>query len=746
MNITATVNNGNPVTVTVSPTAAIGAELPRIEWYGGVADMDIDGDLHITGTDNTDALIACLTAHGQCHLQPGKAYAFRRGVDIAQIPQIASGEWQMLVTGGDGAQKADVGFLDGVLAPSTGATGTEIALPWWTSGTWSADYLFLGKNPSIKAPTIKGIRFYPNQKYRTTKFTDAGTYVRLGTVFCYLYGTEQVVEDFEIIRPGVNRGSAASMPETFVVGCTRNPSIAVSGEWGTTIGAFTFPIVGQTFTIDVISPFFDVDEVVYLQGLGFAKAVTITPDDGYSSVEFEVVEYGVSEGHYSRGPDTISVTLDTPIIRPGFGSDWTTHEGPKYRRGSFIGPVEPAPGDTNRGPELTLLLVDCPGYRRHLYRNTVVEDIHFENLLNSSTFSRAIHGSTIANTIGTKISNITAANYSGCLWYLDAWIALDMEVSGMRGSEVQAGIRANMGAYGFVGSEVPSGRADYLSPFRVSPWWQIRFRDCAHNMRQLWPSADEYHNVLSADSNAQRPSWGNVGHFDRLWWHDCRDSTVSDYPPIAMVFGDGYAFGRWRFNDNQMDFVTSDGVLVEGLRSVSALAAGIRYCRQIIWENNRTSEGEPVGVWHDYDGGGLVPEVLHGQTAGLSDNRSRVSAITPDDNGRVTLHLTATSTARIPLQRVTRWTGIATKMLLPRVSSSRRWFAGATLLVPNYPSEYHVPPGVEVTIQNDGTGTLTIEHWSKGDPNVETTITTIAVGSAKRFISANLADGHWITA
>lgn len=726
---------------------------PRIEWYGGVADMVIDSNKHISGTDNTDALIACLTAHGKCHLHPSKSYAFRRGVDVAQIPQIASGEWQMVITCGDGEQKAEVGFLDGTLAPSTGATGSEIALPWWTSGTWSADYLVLGKAANMRNAVISGIRFYPNQKYRPTKFAGAGTYIRLSTVLCYLYGVDHRVDNYEVIRPGVNRGNAANMPETFVVGITRNPSLPVSGEWATSLGPFTFPVAGEEVTIDVLGWCFDLGETVYFQGLGFAKATNVVAGELTSAVTFEVIECDLAAGHYSRGNDDISVTLDTPIIRPGFNADWTTHDGPKIRNARYIGPPEPAPVSdytvtpaNTRGPELTLLLVDAPGYMRHLYRGVVVEDIHFENLLNSADFPRAIHGVTVANTIGTRIANITANQFSGCLWYLDAWIALDMEVRGLKARETQSLINSYMGSYGFVGSESSTGRAFSASPFRVSPWWQLRFHDLWIDGRQMWPGQTEYSTVFSCDSNGKRPAWGNVGHYDRLWYHDSFDSTAGPTPPITFVAGDGYAFGDLRFRYNVMAFRTTDAdpVLVEGLRTCWAFAAGLRYCRRLVWENNRTPAGELVGVWHNYNGGGLIPEVLIGQSPMLSDNRNRSSTATPDENGRVTLHLTAEGTSRLQLRRVTRWTGGATKLLLPKCSTTRRWFAGADVIVENYPSAYHVHPGTIVTIVNEGVGTLTIEEWSKAGTPLETTLTTIASGASKTFISGLIkADGHW---
>lgn len=724
---------------------------PRIEWYGGVADMQIDAEGHITGTDNTAAMRACLLAHGKCFFKGGARYALSFGPYLNTISPIYNGSVQAFI-GSDSDTMAEIGFLDGTLAPYNDAAPGQIALPWWTAGTWSSDYLFVCTGQNSRGIVTRGIKWYPNQKWRPCKYaTTTRTFIRLGTVYCYFYGQAHVLDNLEIVSPGVHRGNAPGMPETFVVFCTRWPHIGVSGQWDVAQAPFTWPAVDQTVTVRTTNPFYSVGDIVLFQKLGSAEVMSITPVGAEYDVTFKSVSYLEERGLPSPSDDPIEVTIDVPIIRHGIGEDWTFHDGYWMRNIRFTGPVPEAPESdfdvprsVTRGPELTLVGFNCEGYKRHLVQGSIIENIHFQGLRNSENFPRAIHGVTVAGSYDTIIRNITGDDYSGCLWYCDAWINLGLKISGLRGARIGAGLRGNMGSYGFVGSEVDTGRATPSSPFRVSPWWEIEITDSDYTSTQLGPAESEAADVWYADSDNERPAWGNAAHFNRLTYNGNRCESIGGAPPMQFIFGDGYALGDLEFTENTFAF-WADDYLVEGPLTVTGIASGLRFCRRIIWTGNRTPTGEPVGVWHNLESAGLVPEVLYGQTPQLSDNRSRIGSATPDANGRVKLHLTKDWDARIPLQEVTRWTGVAARLLLPRVSSSRRWFAGATMPTPNNPTEFHIFPGTEVTILNDGTGTLTIEEWSKGDPNVETELTTIPVGAVKTFVSSGSKEnGHWL--
>ncbi|MHB1308295.1 MAG: hypothetical protein ACYC23_14550, partial [Limisphaerales bacterium] len=219
--------------------------LPRIEWCGGVGDMVVSEDGHLTGTDNMQALLDCLVRFNGCYLMPGKKYGFKRGVLLHGYPQFALGQAQPVIRGG-GVDSTEVGMLDAVLAPAGLASGDQVEIPWWVNGSWASDYFVVchpyGQNPLTppKEWRMGGFTYRPNQTNRPTRYaTTTRTVIRLPTCLVSLYGRSHEVEDVKIISPGVGRGNQSGQPETFIIALVAHPQLPVSGPWDTTLEPFT---------------------------------------------------------------------------------------------------------------------------------------------------------------------------------------------------------------------------------------------------------------------------------------------------------------------------------------------------------------------------------------------------------------------------------------------------------------------------------------------------------------------------
>lgn len=575
---------------------------PRAEWYGGVPDGVIDGDGHVTGTDNRAAINQCLAVHGACYLEAG-VYALSHFVSCTAPAALLQG---------CGRDRTTLALLDNA------AIDHNDLLAW---GAFRPDCIYVGSGST--AVTIRGIHFYNNGAHRMVS-NKTGLH-QAGSQPISITGTGQLVEGCRFSGIGAASGSTGGyrtpgLPEVFCVNLIHEPTStpAHADDWVYVPGAK----VRDCEFVGPLAPQLDPDD--------FPATVSGTPE-----VTFVLLAGLAVTWQYGTGSvDLASTALTSPTA---FFESWMA--GKTATIGSLSGTPELVTIASVTSPTAAVLAAPAAAawsgamLRVHkrpriLYQDAEVSGCTWKNLRMWRTSAtdkqlRTLHLITLADVANGVVTENLGINCDACFYYQDAWVAMGLSIFRNTLKQVTHGLGMGFAGYAW-GPMAGSGRWDQVQVYentfthggRMMERLYLQFADKAgtdeaYRLYNVVPRFANGLTIQTSNTEAEiaafmdpgsatiRPQLVAVDHFsilDNDW--QSYDDLYTDGIFYTDAFHSIYSLTRLNVVDNVLDhyYWLADQSRMAQVENSSLLRAYILGPQYRVGNNYRAN-GAPVPLY-----------------------------------------------------------------------------------------------------------------------------------------------------